>query len=119
MREVLYERALHEAGCGARYGGAGAYACAAHPVVTGGAAAQELRELPPAVGCAAVALHFDAGGALTRLSWLADTLAMRAGGDGDAEARGDILRCMRYHLRALRMPPAAGPSTITLPFVFD
>ena len=75
--------------------------------------------MPPAVGCAAVALDFTAGGELQRLRWLADTLAMRGGDDAEGSQRGAILRCIRSHLRALRMPPATGPSCITLPFVFE
>ena len=81
---------------------------------------ERLGALPQASGMAAVALTFDAAGSRTSLEWLSDTLVVdpRAA-DEPQEARRLILEEIGAGLAGLEMPPSSGPSTITIPFIFE
>jgi hypothetical protein len=76
-------------------------------------------QAPLANGVLVVRIHINAGGGVTDIRALSDTLRPHPGcGDID-EARAVLLALVQQHLQPARFPTAPGASSITMPLVFE
>ena len=76
-------------------------------------------QAPLANGVLVVRIHIDAGGSVTDIRALSDTLRPHPGcGDID-EARSVLLALVQQHLQPALFPQAEGTSRVTMPLVFE
>ncbi len=82
-----------------------------------------LGELPPVVGTVTLRLEVAAGGKVSGLQWLTNTLVARPQGvqpgDEPWEAVDASLACIAEYCLAAKFPSSDGLTAITLPFVFE